>query len=130
MLTKAARLKGRFLLIVSATNKEIGGLVMHQQPLTLPNPKRQAAGRRNRLLRGPLTPEGRERLRQTALRNKPWMSSTGPRTEAGKARSAANGRWRQKGERSVRQIRAAVADVWSLIEQMGASRRMLEPNRR
>jgi hypothetical protein len=77
-------------------------------------------------LRGPLTPEGRQRLRQAALRDKPWRYSTGPRTEAGKAKVAANGRYAQKGERSVRQIRAGVADVWQMIREMGACRRMLE----
>ena len=53
-----------------------------------PNPKRQAAGRRNRLLRGPLTAEGRERLRRSALKNQPWAFATGPKTEAGKASDA------------------------------------------
>jgi len=39
-----------------------------------PNPRRQQAGRVNRLKRGPLTPEGRERLRQAALTNRPWLA--------------------------------------------------------
>ena len=37
-----------------------------------------------------LTPEGRENLRQSCLRRKPWLKSTGPKTTSGKARSAAN----------------------------------------
>lgn len=41
-------------------------------------------------MRKGLTPKGRERLRQAALRNKPWRLSTGPRTPEGKARSRAN----------------------------------------
>ena len=48
------------------------------------------ANRRNRARRGPLTPRGRERLRQAALRNKPWRHSTGPRTPEGKAASREN----------------------------------------
>jgi hypothetical protein len=38
-----------------------------------------------------LTPEGRHRLREAALANRPWEHATGPRTAEGKARSAANG---------------------------------------
>ena len=98
---------------------------MRKHPPSSPNPRRVAAGRRNRLLRGPLTPDGRERLRSSALKNQPWRFSTGPRTVAGKDRSANNGRYAQKGERSVRQIRAGVADVWLMIQEMGACRRLV-----
>ena len=66
-----------------------------------PNPRRVAAGKLNRRKRGPLSPEGRERLRQAALANRPWLASTGPRTPEGKARAARNGKARQKGEQSV-----------------------------
>ena len=58
-----------------------------------PNPKRVAAGRRNRLKRKGLTPEGRQRLREAALKNKPWLHSTGPKTPEGKMRAAQNGSW-------------------------------------
>ena len=37
------------------------------------------------------SPEGRERIRQACLRDKPWERSSGPRTEAGKARCRGNG---------------------------------------
>src|SRR5258705_294308 len=37
-----------------------------------PNPRRQAAGRRNRRLRGPLTDAGLGRLRAAALVTQPW----------------------------------------------------------
>jgi hypothetical protein len=83
-----------------------------------PNPKRVAAGRRNRVLRGNLTPEGRERLRQTALKHQPWRLATGPRSVAGKAMAAANGKKRQKGPKSIRQIRKELADVGDLLRQM------------
>jgi hypothetical protein len=39
-------------------------------------------------------------LRATALRNKPWLRSTGPKTAAGKARSRQNAT--KHGERSVK----------------------------
>ena len=81
------------------------------------------AGRRNRQLRGPLSPEGRERLRQAALANRPWEKSTGPTTPAGKAVVADNGRARQKGPMSVRQQRAAVADANALVAEMASLRR-------
>jgi hypothetical protein len=87
------------------------------------NPKRVAAGRRNRLMRRGLTPEGRERLRQTAFKHQPWRFATGPRSVEGKARSAANGKKRQKGAKSVREIRAELADIGDLVRQLRELRR-------
>jgi hypothetical protein len=98
---------------------------MHKIRRSSPNPRRVAAGRKNRLRRGPLTDEGRQLLRLTALRNKPWRFSTGPRTAAGKASSSANGRWRQKSKQSQRQLRAAVADVWAMLAEMRDCRRLV-----
>jgi hypothetical protein len=66
---------------------------------------RVLAGRRNRLLRGPLTEAGRQRLREAALRHQPWRFSTGPTSEAGKRNAAANGRYNQQGQLSVREAR-------------------------
>jgi hypothetical protein len=83
---------------------------------------RQIAGRLNRLKRKGLSAEGRERLRQAALHNKPWRFSTGPRTPAGKARAAANCKARQKGPKSVREVRAELADLRSLLRQMQETR--------
>jgi len=83
-----------------------------------PSPRRQAAGRANRKKRGPLTEAGRQRLRAAALRTKPWARATGPRTPEGKARSAANGRWRQEEPVSTREVRAEMAAVRQLIQQM------------
>ena len=48
------------------------------------------ANRRNLAKRRGLTPEGRERLRQSAINNKPWQQATGPRTEAGRPRTRMN----------------------------------------
>jgi len=87
---------------------------------------RAAAGRRNRLLRKPLTDADRQRLRQAALRNRPWQFSTGPVTEEGKFIVAQNGRKRQQGTRSIRQARADVADVHGLIDQIAELRGGLE----
>ena len=91
----------------------------------LPNPKRVAAGRRNRLKRRGLTEAGRQRLRDAALRNRPWQYSTGPRTAAGKARAALNGKLRQVDEVSVREVRHELAGLNNVIEQLAALRRQL-----
>ena len=91
---------------------------MSQQTPSQPNPRRVAAGRRNRKKRGPLTPAGREKLRLAALKNRPWLHATGPKTPEGKARSAANGRKTQKGPKSIRQMRAELADVRLLLRDM------------
>lgn len=73
------------------------------------NPRRVAAGRKNRLLRGPLTAAGRERLRQAAHAVKPWLKSTGPQTAAGRRQAAQNGKVRQIGALSIREARAFAA---------------------
>jgi hypothetical protein len=65
-----------------------------------------------------LTPQGREKLRQTALLHRPWRYSTGPRTPAGKAQAAVNGKRRQLGIRSIREIKADLADVRNLLREM------------
>lgn len=91
-----------------------------------PNPKRVAAGRLNRAKRKGLTPEGRERLRQSALKNQPWRFSTGPRSPAGKAKVALNGRKRQNGPVSVRELRAQVADLRKLAAEMQEGRKLVE----
>jgi hypothetical protein len=91
-----------------------------------PNPKRVAAGRLNHAKRRGLTPEGREQLRQAALRNKPWRHSTGPRTPEGKARAAANGRRRQCGPLSIRQLDAQLADLATFANSMVETRALLE----
>jgi hypothetical protein len=92
----------------------------------LPNPRRMAAGRENRKKRGPLTPAARQRLREAALRHQPWKHASGPRTPAGKARAASNGKVRQIGPRSVREIRADLADVADLIRRVSQSRGTIE----
>ena len=89
------------------------------------NPLLSAAGRLGRLKQGPMSLDTRQLLREAVLRNRPWERSTGPRTEAGKARSAANGRYRQRGQQSVRQIRGEMAGAQNLIREMAAMRASL-----
>ena len=81
------------------------------------NPRRVRAGRKNRLKRGALSLESRQRLRVAAFKNQPWQRSTGPRTPAGKAKVARNGKLRQIGPRSIREIRAYLRDIMGLIEE-------------
>ena len=76
----------------------------------------------NRSKRRGLSVDGRERLREAALANQPWKSSTGPKSIEGKAASAANGKVRQKGLQSVRELRAELAEVHAIIGQLQAMR--------
>ena len=87
-----------------------------------PNPKRVAAGKRNWLLRQGLTPEGRQRLQLAVSRYKPWQYSTGPRTAAGKAKVAANGKKRQLGSLSVRELKADLKSLRLLVKNMQRTR--------
>lgn len=91
-------------------------------PSSTKNPKWVAVGKRNWLKRGPWTPEARERQRQNVLRSRPWEHSTGPKTAKGKAQAAANGKRRQKGSMSVRELRREVAIVAGLLEKMRSVR--------
>lgn len=88
----------------------------------VPNPKRVAAGRANRKLAGPLTAAGREGLRAAALRNKPWLYATGPTSVEGKQRAALNGRSRQRGPLSVRELRRELAAARAVTAQLSDAR--------
>jgi hypothetical protein len=80
------------------------------------------------------SPERREKRRQATLAVRPWVHSTGPRTETGKQRSSENGRATQTAELSIRQIRAEVAPAMALAQQMATTRddidRLLKQARR
>lgn len=97
-------------------------LDMPRKRTSPPNPNRVAAGYRNWLLRKGLSEEGRLRLRDTALAHQPWRFATGPRTLEGKARSAANGKRRQSGDHSIRELRDEVAEIRSLIDMLRSVR--------
>ena len=92
------------------------------------SPARSAAGKANRARRKGLTPEGRDRLRRAALAARPWEYATGPTSPAGKAQAALNGKARQVGPVSVREVRAALADVRALARDMAAARGLAAPN--
>lgn len=95
---------------------------MADEGKVISNPKRILAGRLNRMKRGPLTLESRQRLRAAAYKNQPWQRSTGPRTPAGKSIVARNGKVRQIGPRSIREIRADLCNIKGLIEITRKSR--------
>ena len=98
---------------------------MSQRP-PCPDPRRAAAARANRAKRRGLTPEGRLRLREAALANKPWEHSTGPRTPQGKLQAVRNGKVRQKGPISTRELKAMASGAAELVTQLAATRRLLE----
>jgi hypothetical protein len=91
---------------------------MPPESLQAKDPKRVLVGRQNRMKWKGLSPQGREKLRQSALLRQPWRFSTGPRTPAGKAQAALNGKRRQLGIRSVREIKADLTEVHSLLREM------------
>lgn len=84
----------------------------------VPNPKRFEAGRLSRQKWRGFTAEVLERLRQSALTNKPWLHSTGPRTPTDKAQAVLNGKKRQLGPRCVREIRADLRECRNLLHEM------------
>jgi hypothetical protein len=73
-----------------------------------------------------LTPEGRSRLRQAALVNRPWLHSTGPKSVAGKLRVAENGKRRLGGAPSARELRRQLAALGALVADMAAQRRQAQ----
>ena len=89
---------------------------MADEGKVISNPKRVLAGRSNRMKRGPLSLETMHRMRDAINRKKPWQLSTGPRTPAGKAIVARNGKVRQMNPRSIREIRADICGIMCLIE--------------
>ena len=89
---------------------------MADEGKVISNPKRVLAGRSNRMKRGPLSLETMHRMRDAINRKKPWQLSTGPRTPAGKAKVARNGKVRQMNPRSIREIRADICGIMCMIE--------------
>jgi len=91
-----------------------------------PNPKRVVAGRVNRKLAGPISEAGREKLRAAAIANRPWDYATGPKSPEGKQRAALNGKTRQSGPLSVRELRREQAAARVLIVQLIEARGAVE----
>jgi hypothetical protein len=91
-----------------------------------PDPERIAGGV-GQLKGKVITPADRQRMRETALKYRPWQYTTGPRTPEGKSKVAENGRYAQKGPVSRRQQRRAVAEVNALLTQMAAVRHLACP---
>jgi hypothetical protein len=89
------------------------------------NPRRVAAGIINGSRRRPWDKQDRERLRQQCLNRKPWLKSTGPRTDEGKYRSRANGCGHLPNPKSLRQIWASLTDVNGMMAQMAELRRSI-----
>jgi hypothetical protein len=85
------------------------------------NSERVAAGKANWAKRRGFTPAGCERLREAALRNKPWLNSRWPRTKAGKAKVATNGKKRQLGLFSLRELRVELAEIRALAKAMSVA---------
>ncbi len=83
-----------------------------------PDPRRVEIGRRNQTRWKGHTADGLERLRQAAMRNKPWLFSTGPRTPEGKARCAANGRKLCRDVLSIPEVRAEIAQANAMIAEL------------
>jgi hypothetical protein len=90
------------------------------------NPQQVTSQKRNRHNHKPRSTAVRERSRQLALATRPWERSTGPKTAAGKAQAALNGKTRQKGEKSSREKRAEVAEIGQLLKSMGALRTSIQ----
>lgn len=84
----------------------------------IPNPNRVAAGALSRARWRGFTADGLRRLREAALRNRPWEHSTGPKTKAGRAQSVINGKKRQLGSKSVREVRREIRGLMALVDRM------------
>jgi hypothetical protein len=82
---------------------------------------------RGRTPRRELSEEARRRLRELALRHRPWEHSTGPKTPEGKAQAVRNGKRRQLGVISTREARAQLAGVRDLLRRMRECRELAVP---
>jgi hypothetical protein len=77
-----------------------------------------------------LTAAGREKLRQAALTQKPWLHSTGPRTPEGKAKVGLNAKKRTAGVISAKQMRRELQTIYQSATGLVACRQMLRDERR
>src|SRR5262249_41267872 len=93
-------------------------LIMSATPQAPDRPRRKRG-------RDTFTAEGLEKLRQTALTHQPWKKSTGPRSAKARAQAVINGKRRQLGERSVREVKADVAELNYLLQHMDTCREVM-----
>ncbi len=84
------------------------------------NPRRVAAGRKNRAKRGEITAETRYKLSEAAKKNRPWKASTGPKTAKGKKVCSKNRAGTGKPEPAVSPL---LTDAKALLGQMAAIRK-------
>jgi hypothetical protein len=103
---------------------------MTTTPAPVPNPRRVAAGKRNRALWKGLTEVGRLKLRESALKHQPWRYSTGPKTVEGKKAAVNNGKSRQLGPKSTRELLQEVAVLEAYLDDMREARAMVVPRQR
>ncbi len=89
------------------------------------SPRRVEAGRQNGALRRPWSADDRQHQRERCRVNQPWKASTGPRTQAGKARAAANGQRNKPNPESVRQLQLQMADTYSFLGMMASLRKQV-----
>lgn len=86
---------------------------------------RAAVARLNRMKRKGVTEEGRRKLREAALKYRPWQYSTGPRTPEGKAKVAENGRYRQRARMTTRGIRADIRQARAATRRLAELTRLI-----
>jgi len=101
-------------------DRQSSGLLVKQK-----NPHRADARRINGAKRRPWNDEDRQRLRRQCLERKPWVKSTGPRTDEGKYRAKANGFYHHTDPNSVRQAKVSIFDVNDIMMEMAELRRSI-----
>lgn len=70
-----------------------------------------------------VTPEAIAKWRAAALKNQPWKHSTGPKTAEGKAQAARNGKTRQLGNYSYRELFAIAKALRQEVRAAAACRK-------
>jgi hypothetical protein len=73
-----------------------------------------------------ITPETRAKWRAAILANKPWRFSTGPKTAEGKAQVVRNGKKRQHGEFSCRELAALAREARALLREIETEGKKLD----
>lgn len=69
---------------------------------------------------------GLERLREAARKNRPWQYAQGPRSEKARAQSVINGKRRQLGPESIRELRRERQQWREILELVDQTRSDVE----